>query len=128
MEENINEIEFFNDDEISVGKWFYGKPNLTPDKNGNISIITKLSFGPLEMFEWGIDSKGKPYRMYLWLENDFFKTDDYVEEITNSELKQQIESMIQLAVSNDLSEWVLIYEQAIGMLDFNLWQDSGSLE
>ncbi|MBO5226841.1 MAG: hypothetical protein J6B17_02000 [Ruminococcus sp.] len=119
MKEQIDEIKVFNDDEISVGKWFYGKPNLTPDKNGNISIITKLSFGPLEVFEWGIDSKGKPYRMYLWLENDFFKTDNYVKEITHSELKQQIESMIQLSVSNNLSEWIPIYEQAIGMLEDN---------
>ena len=38
MKEQIDEIKVFNDDEISVGKWFYGKPNLTPDKNGNISF------------------------------------------------------------------------------------------
>lgn len=31
MKEQIDEIKVFNDDEISVGKWFYGKPNLTPE-------------------------------------------------------------------------------------------------
>ncbi|MBQ8724558.1 MAG: hypothetical protein IJY74_02660 [Oscillospiraceae bacterium] len=64
--------------ELIIGKWVYHKPNLIPNENGNIIIITKLSFGPLEVFEWGIDSKRKPYEMYMWCENDFFKTDNYI--------------------------------------------------
>ena len=39
---------------IKIYRWYYLKPNLIPDKNGDIVIIHKGSFFPLEYYEWGI--------------------------------------------------------------------------
>ena len=55
---------------LIIDRWFYNKPNLTPDKNGNIVLIHKVSFGPLECWEWGLDSDKIPYETYEWCEND----------------------------------------------------------
>ena len=45
---------------VFIEHWSYTKPNLIPKKDGNIVIIQKVSFGPLEMYEWGIYSNNIP--------------------------------------------------------------------
>lgn len=30
---------------LIIDRWYYSKPDLTPDKSGNIVLIKKLSFG-----------------------------------------------------------------------------------
>lgn len=99
-------------DEILIGRWFYQKPNLIPDENGTIVLIAKRSFGPLEIYEWGIDRKGKPYEMYQWCENDFFENESYIKNISHAELKLQIDIMMQFAIHNKLSDWIPLYEKA----------------
>lgn len=99
-------------DQLFVNRWVYSPPILTPDKNGNIVIIFKASFGPLEVYEWGIDSGGKPYEMYKWCENDVYEGENYTKNITVSELYKEIDNMTKLAADNGLSDWVRFYEEA----------------
>lgn len=98
--------------ELFIDRWVYHKPKLTPDENGNIVIISKVSFGPLEVYEWGIDSGGKPYEMYKWCENDFYEDENYVKNITFSELFQKIDDMTKLAADNGFSDWSRLFEEA----------------
>ena len=46
---------------VFIGNWYYTKPDLIPNKNGDIVIIKRVSFGPLEAYEWGIDVNNTPY-------------------------------------------------------------------
>lgn len=95
--------------------WFYSKPNITPDKNGNIVLIHKVSFRPLECWEWGLDSAGKPYESYQWCENDLYEETNYTKNISFSELKQNLNNMTDLVKNTKLSDWSEIYQQALEM-------------
>lgn len=99
-------------DELFIDRWVYNKPKLTPDENGNIVIISKVSFGPLEVYEWGIDRCGKPYETYRWCENDLYEDENYLKNITFSELIQKTGDMAQLAANNGFSDWARCYEEA----------------
>ncbi len=93
-----------------IGRWLYSKPNLRPNKDGNIVWISKASVGPLEVYEWGMDSNNIPYESYKWLENDCFEDTNYFKNIDNEELRRQVDLIISLFKSNGLSEWAEIYE------------------
>lgn len=99
-------------DEFFIDRWVYHKPKLSPDENGNIVVISKASFGPLEVYEWGIDSSGKPYKMYKWCENDFCEVENYVKNITFSELIQKTDDIARLAADNGFSDWARLYAEA----------------
>lgn len=101
--------------ELFVDRWVYHKPSLIPDKNGNIVIISKCSFGPLEVYEWGIDSNGKPYEMYKWCENDLYEDENGTKNITFAELGRKTDEVRQSAADNGLSDWVGIYELLLVM-------------
>ena len=58
---------------VFVGNWSYIMPDTKANSNGRIILIKKLSFGPCEVYEWGIDSNGLPYEEYKWCENEFYK-------------------------------------------------------
>ncbi len=105
---------------VFIEHWSYTKPNLIPNKNGNIVIIQKVSFGPLEMYEWGIDSNNIPYTCYQWLENDFFQYENYKINITKEELFHQIYFVISLFQQNKLSEWADIYNNILDTLNSRL--------
>lgn len=62
---------------VFIEHWCYTKPELIPNENGDIVIIKKMSFGPLEVYEWGIDFNNTPYEWYNWVENDFYKYENY---------------------------------------------------
>ncbi|MDE6780345.1 MAG: hypothetical protein K2J40_02655 [Ruminococcus sp.] len=100
---------------LVTDRWVYNKPSLTPDKNGNIVLIHKVSFGPLECWEWGIDCAGKPYELYQWCENDLYEDENYTKNISCSELKQKLNYMTELVSDTELSDWSEIYQKAIGM-------------
>lgn len=104
-------------DELFIDRWVYHKPKLSPDENGNIVIISKVSFGPLEVYEWGIDRCGKPYEMYKWCENDFYEDENYVKSITFSQLIQKVNDLIKIASDNGFSEWARSFEEARSFLD-----------
>ena len=46
---------------VFVGNWSYIMPDTKANSNGRIVLIKKLSFGPCEVYEWGIDNNGLPY-------------------------------------------------------------------
>ncbi len=98
---------------VFIGNWYYTKPDLIPNKNGDIVIIKRVSFGPLEAYEWGIDVNNTPYELYKWAENDFYEDESYRKNITREELINQILSVILLFEENGLSEWVNIYGQLL---------------
>ena len=54
---------------VFVGNWSYIMPDTKANSNGRIVLIKKLSFGPCEVYEWGIDNNGLPYEEYKWCEN-----------------------------------------------------------
>ena len=113
-------IKFMKNDSVFIEHWNYTKPNFIPDKDGNIVIIQKLSFGPLEMYEWGIDFNNIPYECYKWLENDFYTYENYKINITKEELFYQIHFVISLFKQNGRSEWVATYEKILDTLNSNL--------
>lgn len=61
------------DNTTYIAPWRYKKPNFVPNKEGNIVLISKASFGPLEVYEWGIDADNNAFERYEWLENDFYQ-------------------------------------------------------
>lgn len=105
---------------VFIGQWLYSKPDLVSNKDGNIILISKASVGPLEVYEWGIDSNNMPYECYKWIENDFFENENYFKNIKREELLKQIDLVILLFKSNGLSEWVDIYEKIVKSLNRNL--------
>ena len=111
--------------ELFLDRWVYQKPSLTPDKDGNIVIISKVSFGPAEVFCWGIDSGGKPYEMYKWCENDFYEDENYAKSITFSELFRRLDDLIKTASDSGFSDWARSFEEARSFLE-NFAQTGGS--
>ena len=102
---------------VFVGNWSYIMPDTKANSNGRIVLIKKLSFGPCEVYEWGIDNNGLPYEEYKWCEDEFFKDESYFKRLTKKELTEQIENVIRLFKENELSEWVNIYYKIINWLN-----------
>lgn len=111
--------------ELFLDRWVYRLPELTPDRDGNIVIISKVSFGPAEAFAWGIDSGGKPYEMYKWCENDLYEDESYVHNITFSELFRKVDDLIETALELGFSDWARSFEEARSFLE-NFAQTGGS--
>lgn len=105
---------------IFIGRWIYTKPNLSPNEKGNIVLISEKSFGPLEIFEWGLDPKGTPYELYEWLENDFFEDSNYCKTITKEEWLKQINRVISLFDKNEFFQWSNLYKVIIRRLNSSL--------
>lgn len=98
---------------LITDRWCYSKPTLTPNKNGNMVLIHKVSFGPLECWEWGLDSNKIPYEMYKWCKNDLYEDENYTKNISFSEFKQKLNNMTDLVKDTKLSDWSEIYQKAI---------------
>ena len=105
---------------VFVGNWSYIMPDTKANSNGRIVLIKKLSFGPCEVYEWGIDNNGLPYEEYKWCEDEFFKDESYFKRLTKKELTEQIENVIRLFTENELSEWVNVYYKIINWLNSSL--------
>ncbi|MDE7415497.1 MAG: hypothetical protein K2N44_04145 [Lachnospiraceae bacterium] len=108
---------FRRTEEVTIERWYYTKPDFIPDKDGNIVLITKKSFGPLEVYEWGIDSNKNAYERYKWLENDFYEDESYCQNIEREKLLEQIHSVISVFRNNELPEWSDLYEKIIKRLN-----------
>ena len=105
---------------VFIGRWNYEKPDLSPNKEGNVVLISKTSFGPLELFEWGLDHNNAPYELYQWLENDYYEDSNFCRTITKEELLKQIDRVISLFDKNGLSDWVDLYEAIIDRLNSSM--------
>ena len=44
-----------NEKFVFIDRWCYTMPDTAPDEDGIIVLISKKSFGPLEIYEWGLD-------------------------------------------------------------------------
>ncbi|SEK85379.1 hypothetical protein [Ruminococcus albus] len=105
---------------VFVGKWSYLMPDTNADPDGRIVLIEMLSFGPCEVYEWGIDNNGLPYEEYQWCENEFFKDENYFKHITKKELTEQIEDVIRVFSEHELSEWANTYCKILDRLNSDL--------
>lgn len=102
---------------VFIGRWYYKEPDLSPNRAGNIVLISKMSFGPAELWEWGLDHNNNPYELYQWLEDDFFEDNNFCRTITKEELLKQIDRGISLFDKNGLSDWVDLYKAIIDRLN-----------
>ena len=101
------------DNTTYIAPWRYKKLNFVPNKEGNIVLISKASFGPLEVYEWGIDADNNAFERYEWLENDFYQYENYCITISKEALREQIQIVISLFQNNGLTEWTTIYEKIL---------------
>ncbi|MBQ8824446.1 MAG: hypothetical protein IJZ64_04355 [Ruminococcus sp.] len=95
--------------QINIDRWFYSRPYLEYNNNGDLILIKKLSFGPLEIWEYGLNKNGKYYEMYEWLENDYFKDLNHKTEISKEYICKEINSLLDILQKNDLNNWVELY-------------------
>ena len=98
---------------LFADRWVYSKPHFPPDEGKKV-FISKCSFGPLEVYEWGLDEIGKPFRRYQWCEFDPF---EIVNEITIEELRQKIQAMINLVTEHAIYDWAALYEEILKTLE-----------
>ena len=87
----------------------YCRPNTNRNKDENIVLIQRLSFGPAEVHEWGIHASGQPYRL-----------DDYIDEdsrseniISRSELVGELQRLISRCQSEGYPDWAAAYQNAL---------------
>ncbi|WP_028508803.1 hypothetical protein [Ruminococcus sp. NK3A76] len=78
--------------DVQIDRWFYEIPDLIPDSEGKTVIVKIKSFGPLEVFEWGICSDGVPYELYNWCENDLCEHENYCRPTTAETLWKKIKA------------------------------------
>ena len=71
--------------QLFIDRWFFPEPKLIPDSDGNIVIVSKVSVGPCEYFEWGITADMTCFEKYEWCENDFEKNWYQLREKTGSD-------------------------------------------
>ena len=102
-----------------IGRWCYSMPDAEPNDEGRIVLIRQASFGPLEVYDWGIDEEGIPYEEYEWCENDWFKDDNYFRHISKEELEEQIEKLIGTFTEHGLSEMADAYKNVLNWLNTN---------
>ena len=78
---------------VNIDHWFYNKPTLQPDKEGDIILIFQYSMGPCEWWQWSMDAQGKFWMEYKWCENDFYEEDNFKEEISKEDIIKKIQYM-----------------------------------
>ena len=102
---------------VFIGNWSYSMPDTKADSEGNIVLIKKLSFGPCEVYVWGLDINNLPYEEYQWCENEYFKDESYFKHITKTELISQIRNVIRVFTENELPEWANAYNKVLDWLN-----------
>ncbi|MGN0396008.1 MAG: hypothetical protein ACI4EF_11645 [Coprococcus sp.] len=99
--------------QLWLGPFLCNPPTLEADKDGNKVIIRRLCFGPLEVYEWGLNEKGEPYEKYEWCENDLYEDDNYSKVITREEFIKEIDHMKKVIKDTEFVSWLEIYEEAV---------------
>ena len=90
---------------VTIGRWQYLKPDLCPDKEGNVVIIHKSSVAPSEIYEWGINVEKQAYERYQWCEDDFYDDGSYYHRISKKGLIEQIDKAIDLFVKEGFPDF-----------------------
>lgn len=102
-----------NKNYIFIDRWNITKTDFIPSENGDIVLISIKSFGPLEVYEWGLDKNQVPYKLYKWLEDDFFENNNYRMSITKDELINRIQYLISVFERNGQLDWVDHYKEIL---------------
>ena len=105
---------------VFVGNWSYLMPDMKANSEGDIVLIQKLSFGPCEVYEWGLDINSLPYERYKWCENEYFEDESYIKHITRTELIAQIRNVIRVFTEHELPEWADTYNKILDWLNSEL--------
>ena len=100
------------DNSVFVGSWNYIKPNMKPNKDGEIELVLQLCFGPLEWWKWSIDKQGRFWVEYKWCENDFYEDENFVEECSQEKMIEKMQQMQNFFADCGLDEYVDAYERA----------------
>ena len=95
---------------VFIGIWNYVEPDLTPDAEGNRFLIRKLCFGPVETWEWGIDSDNKLYVDYKWLENDFFADESFHKEMSLEEMMGRLKAQAKIFADKGYPDCAEMYD------------------
>ena len=95
---------------VFIGIWDYIEPDLTPNIEGNRVLIKKLCVGPVETWEWGIDSDNKLYVDYKWLENDFFADESFHEEMSLVEMIERLKAQAKIFADKGYPDWAEMYD------------------
>ena len=101
---------------LRVGSLFYSAPQSVPNKDGRIVVIRMKCFGPLEVYEWGIDADQSFYEMYQWCENDLYD-DNYDKKISKEKFIEQIENMKRLIQGTEAADWAETYDKILRMIE-----------
>ena len=78
-------------DAAEISRGYDTMPDLRPNEEGNVVLLRAASFGPAELWEWGLDAKGRPYERYQWCEDDFYEDSSYCKTISKEELIETLE-------------------------------------
>lgn len=101
-----------------MGKFYYEIPNFKYDTNGNMVIIKKLCFGPIEAIIYGITQDKKFY--FDWTYPEFYPSDSELEQeyrfITKEEILEAIKIEISICEKEGETELVEQYIKAINMI------------
>lgn len=111
FEEKLEDVKVFNNCVI-IGRWQYNKPDLCADKNGEITLVFKSSFGPCEVWRWTMDAQGRFFMEYKWCEDDFFEDESFKEEVTKDKMIEEMKSMQKFFAGYGLWEYVEAYKAA----------------
>jgi len=102
--------------QLFIDRWFFPEPKLIPDSDGNIVIVSKVSVGPCEYFEWGITANMTCFEKYEWCENDWFKDSSYIKGIEKNKLIDVIQTMKNQVEGTSLEYWNKIYDDFLDKL------------
>ncbi len=102
---------------LYIDRWIYSEPELDPDSNGNIVIISRVSVGPCESFDWGITSDMKCFVKYTWSEDDWFEDSSNTMIIEKHELVEKVQEMKAIVQGTSIEYWNNIYDEFISRLD-----------
>ena len=108
---NKQDIEVFENSAF-VGMWNYIKPNMKPNKDGNVILVRMLCFGPCEWWEWSMDREGKFWWAHEWCENDLYEDENFREECSWEKMIEKMQQMQAFFADCGLDEYVEAYKKA----------------
>ena len=101
---------------LYIDRWIYSEPELVPDSEGNIVIVSRISVGPCESFKWGITSDKKCFVKYTWSEDDWFEDSSNTMIIDKEELVEKVQEMKVIVRGTSLEYWISIYDSFIDLM------------
>ena len=101
-----------HDKSVFVGIWNYIKPDLKPDKDGNVMLVKMLCFGPLEWWECSMDKDSKFWWEHQWCENDLYEAENFREEYPQEKMIEKMQQMQNFFGECGLDEYVKVYKKA----------------